>query len=52
MIPYVVAKGGESSVNRGSGDNPAIALLAVLGNAPLPKVVITARRRHHTHGIE
>src|SRR5262245_951124 len=34
VILYVVAKGGEAAVNKGSGDNPAIALLSVLGNAP------------------
>jgi hypothetical protein len=39
VILYVVAKGGEAA-NKGSGDNPAAALLAVLGNAPPPKVVI------------
>jgi hypothetical protein len=33
VILYVVAKGGEATVNKGSGDNPATALLAVLGNA-------------------
>src|SRR5215472_15185820 len=37
---YVVAKGGEAAVNRGAGDNPATALLAVLGNSPPAKVVI------------
>jgi hypothetical protein len=31
VILYVVAKGGEALVNRGSGDNPAIAMLSVLG---------------------
>ena len=40
VILYVVAKGGEALVNRGAGDNPALALLSVLGNAPPPKVVI------------
>jgi hypothetical protein len=40
VILYLVAKGGEAAVNRGSGDNPAIAMLSVLGNAPPPKVVI------------
>jgi hypothetical protein len=40
VILYVVAKGGEATVNKGSGDNPAAALLAVLGNTPPPKVVI------------
>ncbi len=34
---YVVAKGGRA---KGSGDNPAIALLTVLGNTPPAKVVI------------
>ncbi len=37
---YLVAKGGEPSSDKGSGDNPAIALLAVLGNALPSKVVI------------
>src|SRR6516165_921895 len=40
IILYLVAKGGEAAVNKGSGDNPAAALLAVLGNTPPPKVVI------------
>src|SRR5262245_42704280 len=40
LILYVVAKGGEAAVNRGAGDNPAAALLAVLGNMPPLKVVI------------
>jgi hypothetical protein len=40
VILYVVAKGGEAAVNKGNGDNPAIAMLSVLGNAPAPKVVI------------
>src|SRR5262245_5088977 len=39
-ILYLVAKGGEAAVNNGSGDNPAIAMLAVLGNTPPPRVVI------------
>ena len=34
----MVAKG--AAVNRGSGDNPSIALLTVLGNTPPAKVVI------------
>jgi hypothetical protein len=37
---YLVAKGGEATVSKGSGDNPALAMLAVLGNSPPPKVVI------------
>ena len=40
MSLYLVAKGGEATVNKGSGDNPAIALLTVLGNTPPAKVVI------------
>lgn len=40
VILYVLAKGGEALVNKGSGDNPAIALLSVLGNSPPPAVVI------------
>src|SRR5262249_19070554 len=40
VILYVVAKGGETGVNRGAGDNPAAALLAVLSNTPPSKVVI------------
>jgi hypothetical protein len=40
VILYVVAKGGEASVNKGSGDNPTTALLAVLGSTPPPKIVI------------
>src|SRR6516165_622973 len=39
VILYVVAKGGEAVVNRGSGANPAIALLSVLGNT-LPSTVV------------
>ena len=38
-ISYLVAKGGEPTAHRG-GDNPAIALLAVLGGTPPAKVVI------------
>jgi hypothetical protein len=37
---YLVAKGGVATVNNGSADNPAIALLTVLGNTPPDKVVI------------
>src|SRR5215831_830187 len=40
VILYLVAKGGEAAVNRGSGDNPAVALLSVLGNTPPSRVVI------------
>jgi hypothetical protein len=37
---YLIAKGGEAAVNKGSGNNPAIALLSVLGNTPPSDVVI------------
>ena len=37
---YLVAKGGQATVNKSSGDNPAIALLTVLGNKPPATVVI------------
>jgi hypothetical protein len=37
---YLVAKGGVATINKGSSDNPAIALLTVLGNIPPAKVVI------------
>src|SRR5215471_13310183 len=40
VILYLVAKGGEAAVNKGSGDNPAIALLSVLGNTPPSTVVV------------
>src|SRR5262245_34565469 len=38
---YLVAKGGQPSASKASGDNPAIALLAVVGSTnPPPKVAI------------
>jgi hypothetical protein len=40
VIIYVLATGGEALANRGSGDNPAIAMLSVLGNSPPSTVVI------------
>jgi hypothetical protein len=40
VVLYVIAKGGIATVEKGSSDNPAIALLAVLGNRPPAKVVI------------
>src|SRR5262245_22777224 len=43
VILYVVAKGGQAAASKGGGDNPAIAMLAVLGNTPSPKVVINER---------
>ena len=39
-ILYLVAKGGQPTANTGSGDNPAIALLTVLGSKPPESVVI------------
>jgi 5-hydroxyisourate hydrolase-like protein (transthyretin family) len=37
---YVIAKGGQATVNKASRNNPAITLLSVLGNMPPAKVVI------------
>jgi hypothetical protein len=37
---YLVAKGGVPSVNKGAGDNPALAFLAVLGGSAPAKVVV------------
>jgi len=37
---YAVASGGEPTARAGSGSNPAIALLAVLGSSPPAKVAI------------
>jgi hypothetical protein len=37
VVLYLVAKGGEAAINKGSGDNPAIALLSVLGKTPHPQ---------------
>jgi hypothetical protein len=37
---YLVATGGEAAANKGGGNNPAIALITVLGNMPLAKVTI------------
>src|SRR5271155_498873 len=39
-ILYLVATGGEPKANKGSGDNPALVLLTVLGNKPPEKVVV------------
>ena len=39
-VLYVVAKGGTATVKKGSGDNPAIALLTLLGNKPPAKIVV------------
>ena len=40
VILYLITKGGEAAVNKGSGDNPAAAMLSVLGNAPPANVVV------------
>ena len=37
---YLIAKGGQPAANKASGDNPAIALMTVLGNVPPDNVVI------------
>ena len=37
---YLVANGGVPAANQGGGNNPAIALLAVVGNKPPARVVI------------
>jgi hypothetical protein len=39
-VLYLVAAGGEAKAKPGSGDNPAIVLLIVLGNHPPDKFVI------------
>jgi hypothetical protein len=40
VVLYLVAKGGEATVNKGVGDNPAIALMTVVGGKPPAKVTI------------
>ena len=39
-VLYLVAKGGVPTIKKGSGNNPAIALLTVLGNKRPEKVVV------------
>src|SRR5208283_3029832 len=39
-VLYLVATGGEPKAHGGNGDNPAIVLLAVLGNKPPERVTI------------
>src|SRR5271167_1132654 len=39
-ILYIVAKGGVPAANKSGGDNPAIALISVLGSKPPAHVVI------------
>jgi hypothetical protein len=51
-ILYMVAKGGNPTANTAGGDNPAIALMTVLGSKPPTKVTInemtTVRRSGRT----
>jgi 5-hydroxyisourate hydrolase-like protein (transthyretin family) len=37
---YLVAQGGQSAANKAAGNNPAIALITVLGSKPPAKVTI------------
>lgn len=39
-VLYLIAAGGEARAKPGSGDNPGIVLLSVLGNQPPEKVVV------------
>ena len=39
-ILYLIAAGGQAKAKQGTGDNPAIVLLSVLGNKPPDKVVV------------
>ena len=39
-VLYLIATGGQPTVNKAGGDNPAIALMTVVGNKPSTKVVI------------
>ncbi|HKW11270.1 MAG TPA: hypothetical protein VJO33_12890 [Gemmatimonadaceae bacterium] len=39
-VLYIIAKGGESKARARAGDNPSIALLAVLGDKPPSNVVV------------
>ena len=47
-ILYLVAKGGVPTAHQGSGDNPAIGLIAVLGDKPPAKV---DDQRVHDRGV-
>jgi len=40
VVLYLVANGGEATANKGVGDNPAIALMTVVGSKPPAKVTI------------
>jgi hypothetical protein len=37
---YLIAKGGVAAVNKGEGDNPALAFLAVLGGTPPAHLIV------------
>ena len=39
-ILYLIATGGQPTVNKAGGDNPAIALMTVVGSKPPAKVII------------
>ena len=39
-VLYLIATGGQPTVNKAGGDNPAIALMTVVGSNPSNKVVI------------
>src|SRR6516165_5712689 len=39
-VLYIIAKGGDSNAHKGSGDNPAIAMLSVIGSTPPAHVTI------------
>ena len=39
-VLYLIATGGQPTVNKAGGDNPAIALMTVVGSNPSTKVVI------------
>ena len=43
VVLYLVAKGGEATVNKGVGDNPAITLMTVVGSKPPAKVTINEK---------
>jgi hypothetical protein len=47
-ILNLVASGGEPAANKGGSDNPAIALISVIGSNPPAKVVI---KRVHNRGV-
>ena len=49
-VLYLVANGGVPKASKASGDNPAIALLAVMGSNPPSSVVITNSRPSHRCG--